>query len=322
VTLGAAIFFALGCDLNPLGGDKSKLDPLFEPGKHIQSAAPIISNIPNLTMDENDIQIIPFTISDSDTFMVCSSVFVKAYSSNETLIDSSGLLVGGTYPNCTLTVTPKSFQYGISTVKVEVYDFWTKVSTNFQLNVLHILSPGFFSITDAEGGNTTIDVTWSPSAYMTGSSAHYALFYREAGTSTFTQIPNVTSPYLLTNLVNGTVYDIYIEARNAVGSRNTTTIQAQPGKYRVLGAEFTPASSQFENTPGTNTNVQIVNSTFVTTETIADANYPALAYSAPEAPPNSAIPVGAIKPSTLTTPSGRYKVYMTSQSNILSGDAP
>jgi hypothetical protein len=315
------MLFALGCDLNPLGGNKSKLDPLFEPGKHIQSQPPTIGAIPNYVMDENEVTTIPFTIGDADTFMMCSLIFVKGYSSNQTLIDSTGLLVGGLFPNCTLQISPKSFQFGVSTIKVEVYDFWTKADSSFQLTVLHVLKPGVFSIIDAEGGDKKIDVTWGAAAYMTGTSAKYSLFYRPTGSAAFSQISNVHSPYTITGLTNGVMYDIYVRAQNSIGFRDSQTVQAQPGKYRVLGSEFVPSSQQYGNTPGTNTNVQVTSSTLVAHEVVADANYPALTYSLAEVPADGHVVVGSAKPSSLTSPSGKYKVYINSQSNILSGDA-
>lgn len=318
------MLFTLGCDLNPLGGDKSKLDPLFEPGKHVQSQPPTISPIANFTMDENDVQTLNFTIGDPDTIMLCSLIFVKGYSSNNTLIDGTGLLVGGVFPNCTVRISPKALQYGLSNIKMEVYDFWTKVSSTFQLTVVHILTPGAFSIIDAEGKNQAIEVTWGLPAYMSGTSARYNAFYRVTGSATtFTRVPNVSSPYTITGLTNGTLYDIYIEARNAVGFKNSQTVQAQPGRFKVFGGEFIAASTQFANSAGTSTNVQIVNSTMTTTEAVTDpVNYPAIAYDLAESPPNSAIPVGFAKPSAITSKSGKYKVYMSSQGNILSGDAP
>lgn len=319
----AVVLTAVGCDLNPLGGTKSKLDPLFEPGKHQPSAPPVISAIPDYIMDENDVYTIPFTISDPDTFMVCSLVFVKATSSDNNLIDSSGMVVGGTFPNCTLTMSPKAFKFGVATITVDLYDFWSHAKSNFQLTVVHILTPGAFLITDAEGGDRTIDVTWQNAAYMltTGAytSPHYTLYYREVGSGPFTAVPNVTSPYTITGLTNGQDYDIYVNASNSIGSRNSNTVQAQPTKYKIRGGEFITASNQYEDTGGVFTTIKTTNATLLTTLSETDANYPALTYAAPENPIDGTFPTGTTPPSYVISPSGKYKVYMNSQENILSG---
>ncbi len=323
--IGASLLFifATGCDLNPLGGGKSKLDPLFEPGKHNPSGPPVLSAFPDFIMDENDVQTIPFTINDPDTFMVCSLVFVKAYSANNTLIDSSGMVVGGTYPNCTLTLSPKNLQFGVVNITVDLYDFWTHAKQDFKLTVVHILTPGNFLITDAEGGDRSVDLTWQNAAYMIGNlgftSGFYTLYYRETGTTAYTSIPRVTSPYKVTGLTNGLEYDFYITARNSIGSRNSQVVQAQPTRFKFRGNEFIAASTQYENTPGLNTTVKTVNSTLVTHASISDATYPTLSYSAPETIIDGNFPAGTPPPSTITTPSGKYKVYMNSQENILSG---
>ncbi|MBC7419086.1 MAG: fibronectin type III domain-containing protein [Bdellovibrio sp.] len=312
-----------GCDLNPLGGSKSKLDKLFEPGKHISSAPPVLGAIADYIMDENDVQSIPFTISDPDTFMVCSLVFVKATSTNDTLIDSSGMVVGGTYPNCTLTLSPKQFQYGLSDITVDLYDFWTHAIQNFKLTVVHILSPGSFLITDAEGQDRSVDLTWQNAPYMIGAggftSGVYTVYYRVAGTTTYTSISHVTSPYTVTGLTNGIEYDFYVNARNSIGTRNSQVVQAQPTRFKFRGAEFISASTQYENTPGLATTIKTVNATMVANAIQVDANYPTISYSAPENPINGNFPAGTPPPSAVTTPSGKYKVYMNSQGNILSG---
>jgi hypothetical protein len=329
-----AILLVVGCDFNPLGGTKSKLDPLFEPGKHTPSAPPVIGAIADFIIDENDVQTIPFTISDPDTFMVCSLVFVKATSSNNTIIDSSGLTVGGTYPNCTLRIAPKAFQFGVVDITVSLYDFWTYARSNFQLTVVHILTPGAFAITDATGGNTTVDITWQNAAYMltTGAytSPYYNLYYRTTSpVGAWNEIPRVTSPYTVTGLTNGTEYDFYVLAHNSIGERQSNQVTAQPTRFQFRGAEFVPASTQGDLAPmsglSSNANAvnpQNVNLSLMHSVPVADATYPALAYdlAAPTGIYEDATPpIGSAPPSSITTPSGRYKVFVNSQSNILSG---
>ncbi len=322
------IFIFTGCDFNPLGGNRSNLDPTFEPGKHTPSAPPVISAIADYIIDENDVQSIPFTISDPDTFMVCSLVFVKATSSNDTIIDSTGLTVGGTYPNCTLRIAPKSFKFGVVDVTVTLYDFWTYARSTFQLNVVHILTPGVFSIIDAEGGNQFVDLTWQNAAYMLTSGAYtspfYTVFYRTTSPAgPWTSIPRVTSPYQVTGLTNGVDYDFYILATNSIGTRASNTVIAQPTRFQYRGAAFIAGSTQGGLSPGGTIavpNPQYANMALLTEEPIADINYPTLNYDLPENPYEDPTPVvGSNPPSSITTPSGKYKVYVNSQGAILSG---
>lgn len=326
VFCGAATCFllvAVGCDFNPLGGAKSNLGVEFEPGKHVDSKPPTLTIQSSYLIDENDSQSIPFMINDPDTFMVCSFVFVKTTSSNPALIDSSGLIVGGTYPNCTLQITPKAFQFGTATIKVDLYDFWTHSIVDLNLTVVHILTPGIFSIIDAEGEDRSVLVTWQNAAYMSGSGAftspYYTLYYREVGTSTFTSIPRVLSPFNVTGLINGVEYDFYINARNSLGNRNSNTVQATPTKYKIRGPEFIAGSTQYEDSAGTGTTVKKVNSTLVGYIDTTDINYGALPYAPSESPVDGNFPTGTPKGSSVTTPSGKYKVYVNSQGNILSG---
>lgn len=321
-----------GCDFNPLGGNKSHLDPTFEPGKHTPSAPPVISAISDFIIDENDVQTIPFTINDPDTFMVCSLVFVKATSSNNTIIDSTGLTVGGTYPNCTLTIAPKSFQFGVADITVTLYDFWTYAKSNFKLTVVHILAPGAFAITDATGGNTTVDITWQNAAYMLTSGAftspYYNLYYRTTSPQgAWVEIPKVHSPYTVTGLTNGVEYDFYVLAHNSIGERQSNQVTAQPTRFQFRGAHFVPGSTQNEVSAGagagTNPNPMHTNMSLLPEVPELDANYPVFAYDIATTPamiiedPTPA--AGSNPPSSLTTPSGRYKVYVNSQGNILSG---
>ena len=314
----------VGCDFNPLGGSKSRLDPNFEPGKHTPSAPPTIGPVADYVIDENDVQTVNFHLFDPDSFMMCSMVFVKTASSNNTIIDSTGLTVGGTYPNCTLKIAPKAYQFGTVTITLSAYDFWNTVPTSFQLQVVHIMAPGAFSIIDAIGADRAVEVSWQNAAYMqtTGAftSPFYTIFYRQANTATpYSSVPRVTSPYTVTGLTNGVEYEFYILATNSLGTRVSNTVRAFATKFNFRGAQFVPATLQYEDTSGTSTVVQHVNNAMVPEIAIPDANYPTLNYSAAENPVNGNFALGSPKPSALTTISGRYQVYLGSQGTILSG---
>ena len=244
------------------------------------------------------------------------------------MIDSSGLVVGGTYPNCTLQITPKAFQFGTADIKVDLYDFWTHSIVNLNLTVVHILTPGAFSIIDAEGDDRSVTVTWQNAAYMSGSGAftspYYTLYYRPVGSGAYTALPRVTSPFNVTGLTNGQEYDFYVNARNSIGNRNSSVVQATPTKFKLRGPEFIAASTQYSVTGAVAVGTPYkVNSTligYIDTEDAAGGNYPSLNYALAEAPViNGNSASGTAKGSSITTPSGKYKVYVNSQGNILSG---
>jgi len=74
--------------------------------------APTISAVADQTINEDvATAAIPFTISDSDSTLTCSTS-VSVASSNTTIIPTANVVVGGTLPNCTVTVTPAANQNG------------------------------------------------------------------------------------------------------------------------------------------------------------------------------------------------------------------
>ncbi len=74
--------------------------------------APTISTISAQTTNEDTASTaIAFTINDVDTALTCASS-VTATSGTTAIIANSGLVIGGTAPNCTITVTPVLNQNG------------------------------------------------------------------------------------------------------------------------------------------------------------------------------------------------------------------
>jgi hypothetical protein len=323
-----SVLFLTACDSNLLGGSKSQLDDNFEPGKRVESnAPPIISSIPNFSMDENDIRSVSFQIADPDSFLMCSSIYIKVKSSNEALIAPTDMVVGGAFPNCTLRFSPKQFQFGVSQITVELYDFWTIVTASLTLTVNHVVTPGPFAIVDAEGQDRAVALTWNTPTYMTGSSARYTVFFRETGsTGGYSQITPAASPYTVSGLVNGQSYDFYVRANNSIGFRDTNVVEATPTKYKLRGVEFVVGSQQYISSPASTSGLHpagfVTNATLVSGIDTGDGNFPSngsgqLNYAPSENPANSYLPATPV--SYLTTPSGNYKVYMNSQQNILSG---
>ena len=85
--------------------------------------APTISAIANQTVNEDTaVGPLAFTIGDVDSILLCTSANVTAVSSNTALIPDASILIGGTYPNCTVTATPVAEASGTATLTVTVND--------------------------------------------------------------------------------------------------------------------------------------------------------------------------------------------------------
>jgi hypothetical protein len=95
---------------------------------------PIIGDVTNRTVAVNGTTgSIPVAISDKET--AATSMALVAQSSNQTLIPQSGLLLGGSGTNRTLTVTPASNQSGQATVTLTVSDGTTTAFDTFVVTV-------------------------------------------------------------------------------------------------------------------------------------------------------------------------------------------
>ncbi|OFZ29060.1 MAG: hypothetical protein A2622_13290 [Bdellovibrionales bacterium RIFCSPHIGHO2_01_FULL_40_29] len=100
--------------------------------------APVISVIADQsTPEESATGAIAFTISDVDDVVTCAGS-VSASSSNLTLLPMIGIVIGGTEPNCTVTMTPAADQTGISNVVLTVTDGLLSSTSPFDLTVTSI----------------------------------------------------------------------------------------------------------------------------------------------------------------------------------------
>lgn len=242
------IFFFSGCNFNLLGGKNSKISAGYNPGLRTESSPPSISPMTDREMDENDVVSLSFQISDPDTFLFCSAINIAARSSDHGVVDPKNMSVSGTYPNCVLTIRSSSVTESKQiTISVDLFDYWTTVSTSFLLTVRRVEKPGPFKITSTEGLRKSILVNWTKADYMDGTSARYTLYYKKiadqnlqpstfngimpvyqaspsASQGTFIEVVGATSPYWITapdhTLDDSTIYEVYITARNGFNNKN------------------------------------------------------------------------------------------------------
>lgn len=108
------------------------------------NSPPTISGVTDVATTENTVVgPIGFTIGDAET--AASALVVSASSSNPSLIDNSGIALGGTDANRTVTLTPLAGQAGTSTITLTVSDGMANTSTAFTLTVNAANTPAVLS---------------------------------------------------------------------------------------------------------------------------------------------------------------------------------
>jgi alpha-tubulin suppressor-like RCC1 family protein len=113
------------------------------------------------TTTEDTAATIALTANDIDGPLACSSSYFAYTSSNVALVATSGAVTfGGTWPNCTATVTPQANATGSSNLTFSLSDGALAVSQTFQLSVVEGNdAPTITSVANAtmvEDGSATI----------------------------------------------------------------------------------------------------------------------------------------------------------------------
>ena len=137
------IHLLMGCE-NPLG-DQSNVDEGFsmpDSGDNNggsnpppTNTAPTISDVSDQTINMNTSSAaLAFTINDSEDSLNCVTS-VSITSSNASLIDNTDVAFSGTAPNCTLVLTPNSFEFGNATLTLAVTDGVAMAQDNIDLQV-------------------------------------------------------------------------------------------------------------------------------------------------------------------------------------------
>jgi hypothetical protein len=104
------------------------------------NSAPTISPLASLTMEANTTSaVLAFTVGDAET--TAGNLVVTVSSSNTTLLPLSGLRLGGSGANRTLTVTPAMNQSGTAQVTLSVSDGSLSSSTAFSVTVRPPMDP-------------------------------------------------------------------------------------------------------------------------------------------------------------------------------------
>lgn len=169
------------------------------------NSPPTISDIPDLTLDEDTASgVIPFEIGDDQT-AVTSLVLGRA-SSNTNLLPVAGIVLSGSGSNREVAVTPVADKFGTATVTITVDDGSSVTSENFVLTVNPIDDPPVavnqnrslsedtsvnitFPATDADGQTLTYAFPTGPISGVlsgTGNARTYTPAANFSGSDSFT----------------------------------------------------------------------------------------------------------------------------------------
>jgi uncharacterized repeat protein (TIGR01451 family) len=89
---------------------------------------PVISSVPNVVTNEDFPTIaLPFTIRDPET--LAQNLLLSVSSSNPEVVEQSGITLGGSATNRTVTVRPLTNQFGSATITINVTDASNAVAT-------------------------------------------------------------------------------------------------------------------------------------------------------------------------------------------------
>ncbi|MFZ9519995.1 MAG: hypothetical protein ACO3A4_05905 [Silvanigrellaceae bacterium] len=112
-----------------------RLSPVFRVSPLSSNTAPDIAAIPAQSVEVNKpILNLPFTLTDAESPLSCSSS-VTIRSSNTTLLPNSGIVVGGSAPDCVLSIFPANNQSGSTEVIMTASDGLLTTTSKFLVNV-------------------------------------------------------------------------------------------------------------------------------------------------------------------------------------------
>ena len=135
--------------------------------------APTVSVIATQTVNEDTANgPLAFAINDVDSTLICATSVSKV-SSNTLLVPTANILILGTAPNCTVTVTPAANQNGGPVIiTLNVTDGVSTTPTNFNLNITSVLDITSVSLpADAvyiQGQNLDFNVNFEGNVNVTG----------------------------------------------------------------------------------------------------------------------------------------------------------
>ncbi len=158
--LGQDVFARLAAE----SADQIRLSPIFriQPSAH----SLVLAQIPDATLAVSATQTHPLSITYAGGSQTMScTMAVSAKSSNPDLLPDDSIVIGGTFPNCSLGLNPSNQKSGVSTVHVRVTDGYSFTEQKFRtfVNSNQIAAPNI-STTSVTGLRASLMGTCDPNA--------------------------------------------------------------------------------------------------------------------------------------------------------------
>ncbi|NBX19074.1 MAG: tandem-95 repeat protein, partial [Proteobacteria bacterium] len=214
---GSDVFTYKVCDQSNLCSGNQTVNITVNP----VNSAPVFSDITNMLISEDGSATAGFSITDIDTVRTCGEIetnLLKA-SSNTTLIPLANIVIGGTAPNCSVTVTPVTNGNGGPVTITLGLTHTPNVLETFNVTVLPIndapvLSAGIAPSSFNE--NTTLTVTLGQGLDLDASAILAYQMITPPAFGVLSALAPVTSVSSGNTLLNGTI--AYTPAANYNGS--------------------------------------------------------------------------------------------------------
>lgn len=184
--------------------------------------SPILDNIPNLTTQAGQVVSTAIVMADPDSALSCSGN-ISATSSDSSVMPVGGIVVSGTVPNCTISLTPTVNTEGVVSISITVNDLDSDPGTttkSFNLTVSN--PPSNPSLLSATLVDNKVQLSWT--APLTGSTPiTYNIFRGTASGSLSLLTTSSSTSYEDTSGVAGTEYFYQVSASNSYGNSSGYT---------------------------------------------------------------------------------------------------
>lgn len=225
------------------------------------NSAPTMVAIAAQSTNKNAVKVVSFKIADVDSTLTCASS-VTATSSNLTLIPLANIVLAGTVPNCTATITPASNLFGTSDIQLTVTDGVLIAAQTFTLTVVNYNYPPTISfisnVTTNEDSAVAVNFVLDDidsATPMVCSSANLSVFSSSNGTLipgvTGSDVvfsgtyPNCTATFTPSLNQNGSSNIIIRANDNGTGVPASATGDSNTFKITVTSVDDAPVANNF-----------------------------------------------------------------------------